>query len=938
MGIGLYRPRLSCWVGGNVTRGSTAQGQVGELPPTTVVTLDVLGRILGWDHGAEAIFGVSQAEAPGRLMIELLGPGELTARVADGLKGVRYRGLVSTPSMDRPARLLWLSVEPVGPQSGVTGGALVVMVDMTEHLNTRSTLARATSIIDSSNEIIIVADLDGRVQEWNRGAEMALGYSRQEMLGCETKTYIDPGDWDRLGELREKVLSGQEVREVLATLISSDDKAINVVISGLPVRDHTGAVVGVTTLSRDVTEGLRIRRELELSEARFKALHRNSSDVAIVVNAKGKMTYVSPALRALFDRSPEEVLFSSGLEFLDPADIPVVRQAFARVLAEPSERVRVQARTRDRSGIEHWVEMVLSNALDDPAIAGIVTNVRDITDRKKIELALAESEARFRGHFQYAAVGQAMTDVDGSLVEVNEAFCTITGYSREVLLGLRFSDITHPEDLADNLALVERLLAGQLPSFQLEKRYVRPDGSPVDVANSVSLIRDDSGRPRFITAVVIDISERKRAEAELERLALYDTLTGLPNRSLIHDRLDQALARGGRRGEKMGVIAMGVDRFKEVNSDLGRAAGDELLKAVADRLVGAVGEYGTVARTGGDEFLVVCEGVADESVSLTLGHKLVDAFEHPIHLDGQEAYLTVSAGVAMGVGGMSADRVVAQASAAMYRAKYLGRARVEAFAGPTSTFADGHVARFAALRRGLDRAELAVVYQPIICLADGSIVGAEALVRWDDPQRGRIGPDAFIGLAEETGLIGRLGAFVMDQACATLASWQGVQPGLGMAVNISGRQLAEPGLVDMVRATLAAHDLPPGCLTLEVTESVAMEDLDYTAETLESLRRIGCLLSIDDFGTGYSSVRNLRRLPFDSLKIDREFVSGLPEDPHDLAIVKAMIAMARALGLVTVAEGVETPEQDRMLREMGCQLAQGYLYSRPVDPQDWGQS
>ncbi|MHB1785071.1 MAG: sensor domain-containing protein, partial [Acidimicrobiales bacterium] len=547
----------------------------------------------------------------------------------------------------------------------------------------RATLAWATSIIDSSNEIIIVADLEGRVQEWNRGAETALGYSRQEMLGRPTRTYIDPKDLDRLGKLRELVWSGQEVREVLASLIRSDNKAIKVVTSGLPVRDHTGAVVGVATLSRDVTERLRIQHELELSEARFQALHRNSSDLAIVVNAKGKMTYVSPAFRVLSDRSPEEVLSLSGLDFIDPADHPVVRQAFARVFAEPSESVRTQARVLDRSGVGHWIELVMTNALDEPAIAGIVTNVRDITDRKEIELALAASEARFRGHFQYAAVGQAMTDVDGVLVDVNEAYCAITGYSREALLGIRALDITHPEDVADNVVLLERLLTGQIPSFQLEKRYVRKDGSAVDVANSVSLIRDDSGTPRFITVVVIDISERKRAEAELERLALYDTLTGLPNRGLIQDRLDQALARGGRHGDKVGVIALGVDRFKAVNNDLGRAAGDELLKVVADRLVGAVGETGTVARTGGDEFLVVCEDMADESVPLAVGHKIVDAFEFPIHLEGQETYLTVSAGVTSGRAGAPADRVVAQASAAMYKAKYLGRARVETFDGPT---------------------------------------------------------------------------------------------------------------------------------------------------------------------------------------------------------------------------------------------------------------
>ncbi|MGH9307577.1 MAG: sensor domain-containing protein [Acidimicrobiales bacterium] len=799
----------------------------------------------------------------------------------------------------------------------------------------QSNLARALSIIESTDEIIIVTDLDRRVREWNRGAEKALGYSRHDILGSPSKTYVAEGDWALLRRLREKVLAGETVPNVPATLVRSDGSEIRVVMTGIPVRDHLGSVVAVATLSRDVTGEYLVRQEMERSNARFQALHRHSSDLALIFDARGTVTYVSPAITALFDRTPEEVMNLGGLGFTHTEDAGIMRQAFIQALGHPGDHVEVQGRSADRAGRMHWLDVVFTNLLDEPAVEGVVANVRDITQRKEAEIALASSEARLRATFRYAAVGQVVADVEGTLVDANDAFCSMLGFTLDELGSFGLFTLTHPDDRARNKILIADLLADRIPSFRIDKRYVRKDGSWAYVVNSVSLIPGQDGGAPLIMAIVADVTEAEEAKFEIQRLALHDGLTGLPNRSLVHDRLEQSLVRARRRGGLVAILFIDVDHFKAINDDHGRSVGDEVLRAVGKRIVDTVTADGTVARVGGDEFMVLVPQIAGQEEARVLGQRIVDACDAPTMVGEREIYVTASVGVAVGYGNTNPDQLVAEADAAMLAAKDAGRCRVEVHDRSRAKPMGGKGSGFRALRSALDHNHFKVVYQPIVALADRSVVGAEALLRWDDPERGRIGPGQFIGLAEDTGLIGRLGAFVLDEACCQLARWREAQPELGMAVNISARQLDDPGFVDEVGLVLARHHLPRGALTLELTESVAMADLERTARSLEQLRQVGCLLSIDDFGTGYSSVRNLRSLPFDVLKIDREFVSGLPGDHNDLAIVRAMVAMSAAIGLVVVAEGVETVEQDQTLKDLGCRMAQGYLFSRPVEPDAW---
>src|SRR5256714_560071 len=445
-------------------------------------------------------------------------------------------------------------------------------------------------------------------------------------------------------------------------------------------------------------------------------------------------------------------------------------------------------------------------------------------------------------------------------------------------------------------------------------------------------VRDATGAITGAIGVSHDITQRTRAEAALQHQAFHDALTGLPNRALFLDRLEHALARAHRQAGAVGVLFLDLDRFKLVNDSLGHAAGDLLLVAVAARLKGCLREEDSVARFGGDEFAILLGEVDEVSMTLRTAERIIQALDAPFHLDGHDVVTATSIGIVTSTPQHTPPDMLRDADVALYRAKNRGRGRYEVFDETMNAQALERLELEADLRGALERGEFTVYYQPKIALATGRVEGMEALGRWQHPRRGLVSPAAFIPLAEETGLIRPLGQWVLEEACRQTKRWHEQMRGLTLvtSVNLSARQFQQPTLVEDVAAALRQSGVDPGCIQLEITESVAMEDAEAAVTTLQQLKALGIQLAIDDFGTGYSSLAYLKRFPVDELKIDRAFVSGLGRDSEDASIVNAVASLGHALNLSIVAEGIETIEEARQVHALGCEVGQGYYFAKPM--------
>ncbi|MBJ7312721.1 EAL domain-containing protein [Rugamonas sp. CCM 8940] len=519
------------------------------------------------------------------------------------------------------------------------------------------------------------------------------------------------------------------------------------------------------------------------------------------------------------------------------------------------------------------------------------------------------------------------------IVYVNPAFERITGYRAAEVLG-KSPRLLHGHDLEQQGAAEIRAAIREQRDGHAVVRNYRKDGAMFWNDIYISPVREADGAIHHYVSIQHDITAVKAYESELHHQATHDALSGLPNRALMKDRLRQSLHLAARKDETLWVVSLDLDHFKFVNGRLGHKGGDRLLQAVAERLLAGVRPVDTVARIGGDEFVLLL--LPEQGASCPRGdevQRLLALLAEPLVVDGQELFLTCSAGVAVYPGdGAEAEQLVERADIAMHRAKELGRDNYQFFTAAMNEQLGERLRIEGALRSALERREFVLHYQPQIDVVGGRIFGMEALIRWQHPELGMVAPSRFIGLAEETGLILPIGAWVLRSACLQLLEWQrGGRPGLRIAVNVSARQLAAPGFVQMVAELLAETGLAPRCLELELTESFLMQDVEHAIGMMRQLKRLGVLLAIDDFGTGYSSLAHLKRFEVDVLKIDQTFVRDLAVDPDDAAIVATIISLAANLKLEVISEGVETQDQVDFLRRHGCRQMQGYHFGRPVD-------
>lgn len=583
-----------------------------------------------------------------------------------------------------------------------------------------------------------------------------------------------------------------------------------------------------------------------------------------------------------------------------------------------------------------FVQAARKRTLDEQeAIRQAVLDARDA-----VEQALRTSEARFRAIFAEAAIGICIADMAGQVLEVNSSLRRILGRPTDELRRMTMHDWLHPADSEGFWRLYEELVRGERDQYRVEKQFTRPDGGRAWTEVIVSLVRGEDGMPLYQVAMVEDVTERKLLQDRLRHQAMHDPLTGLPNRALFMERLTSAM-RSRQQGDRVALCYMDLDGFKVINDSLGHHVGDDLLVAVSERLALSVhGEDRLVARMGGDEFVILIEDSPSTEQAIEIADEILDTLIEPIRIGGHELSVSASIGIVeREVHGQSAAELMRDADVTLYWAKAEGKGRWALFDPDRNATEVAQYRLSATMPAALEREEFFVEYQPLVGLREFGVVGVEALARWWHPDLGRLGPDRFISLAEETGLIVPLGRWVLRQACRQAKQWQDEFGDAApfVSVNLAVRQSRDPNLVADVETILRETDLDPSRLQLELTESAVMGTADEPIETLWALTKMGVRIAIDDFGTGYSNLAYLRHLPVHELKIAGSFMHGLrdPEkaDPVDARIVGTLVDLAHTLGLTVTAEGVETHAQARRMAEIGCETGQGYFFARPCSPE-----
>ena len=771
-------------------------------------------------------------------------------------------------------------------------------------------------------------DLHGVLTEVNEAFCRLVDRPPEELVGLpvhELNHRSDSGEADgHLALLLRGEVGTVQTERILGR---ADGRPVPALVDAALLHDDSGRPTGAAAFVQDLTSLRGIERRRQQQEDFFLALAQRASDLAVVTDAEGRLLYASPALTSMLGYATEDVVYCRGTEFVHADDVRRTAEMFARVVADGGAETTT-LRVRDAAGAWHWMEETASNLLDT-AVGGVVCNLRDVTDRVRAEAALRASESRYRAIADNADEGLWVTAPDGLSIYVNSRLVEILGLSEDEILGRPLIDVLDPDEHRVTRRPSDRTARA---AGRYEVTYQHPDGGPRILSVSEATLDDAGGALEGSLAMVSDVTDARRLEDELRRAALHDTLTGLPNRALLLDRLQHALASETRG---TAVLFVDLDRFKIVNDARGHAAGDHLLVEVAARLRGSARPADTVARFGGDEFLVVCEDV-DERAARGVAAGLLSSLDQPFRVAGGEAALTASIGVALSPA-VSADALLRQADTAMYAAKVAGRSQVRVFDAELAAQAEERFELGSDLRRALIGDELQLHYQPVINLRSGQVLGAEALARWTHPVRGAVPPSRFVAVAEDVGLAPRLDRWALRRAARDVGELRrdGALPAEAyVAVNMSARTLSDPGLEDWVLRNVEAAGLTPADVLLEVTESAIMADASSAVALLTRLRGHGFGVAVDDFGTGHSSLAYLRDLPLSVLKIDRSFVAELSSDASALAIAASIIELARAVGLTVVAEGVETRQDAELLRGLGCDAAQGWLWSAAVPPDD----
>ena len=786
----------------------------------------------------------------------------------------------------------------------------------------------APEIIGTMADLLFVCDRQGCIEVVNPAAANLLGYPREELVGRRIDDLILQSE-----RVSDK-LQRPSFRSAEYTFVSATGEQIDVTLSIAPVL-HDGAVAGAVIIGRDTRDRRRAEREIQQAVTLLQSTLDSTADGILVIDENGAVLSYNRRFVEMWG-VPEAVMKTgekgAALESLlakvaSPEDF---REAFVRLASLPDEESSDIIALADGRRFERY--SIGRRVRDVETIR--VWSFRDVTAGLAAEEALRQSEIRYRLLFEQNAAGVCVSRLDGVIVDCNTTFAQMIGIRRERLIGSNMVSLYTNGHEAEELTALLRSV-GLLNSVEIQLRGA--GGKSLWVLENLVLVGE--GSEAVVHATVVDISDRKRAEEQIEFHAYHDVLTHLPNRKLFTDRLRQSVTRAKRIARPIAVMFIDVDHFKTVNDTLGHTAGDELLLEMARRLRECVREDDTVARLGGDEFTIILSDLRHAEDAVGVAQKILAAVQQPLSIGGVSTTVTASIGIALHPeDGLDPESLLRNADSAMYRAKEEGRNTYQLCTDDMKRRALERLAVESRLRNAVADEQLMLVYQPQINLLTGRTIGVEALVRWNDPERGIVEPASFIPIAEETRLILPLGEWVLRTACRQMKQWheRGAGP-IRIAVNLSARQFLQHDLVEIVRSALEESALSPTALELEITETTAMQNADVSVEVMHALRALGVGISIDDFGMGYSSLNYLKRFPITAVKIDRAFIHDLTTGEGDAAIVSAVIGMARTLRLRVVAEGVETAEQFAFLRGRECDEAQGYYFGRPASAEAIGR-
>jgi diguanylate cyclase (GGDEF)-like protein/PAS domain S-box-containing protein len=835
-----------------------------------------------------------------------------------------------------------LYTRAIRDESGSLVGIIGQAIDLTEQKQAeeqREIEAHLRELLlDQSPIPVGTIDLQCRLQSVNDAFVQLFGYPREEAVGSDFASYIHPGAVAGRKNFLSEYLAGTRTSNKSEILLRhADGHFIPCELYSSAMKDDSGSLVGVIGQIIDLTEQKQAEEQRE-TEARLRQLLLDQSPIPVgSIDLQSRLQSVNDAFAHLLGYPRDELVGSPFTNFLHPDDLAAQAKSLSEYFAGARTTNRYEIRLRHTDGHFTPCEIYSAGIRDDSgSLVGFIGQFIDLTEQKRAEEARARATRLAHLLFEQSPIPTGMVDLRGRLQLVNDAFAEVLGSSSDKLVGTMVPESLYPEEAAEFSRLLPELISGAKEFLSVERHLRHADGHFVPGRLYVTTIRDDSGSAVGILGQFLDRSDLARVQEQLVYEELHDTLTSLPTRFLVASRIGQEVEWARVRHRSVGVMIVNVDRFDAVNENFGRALGDQLLVELGQRLIECSLRTDTIGRLEGDKFIVVRGAVSDPSEVVGYADEIRAVLEPPFMLDGEAEVVTVSIGIAISSKDESPERLISDAELAVVRAKASGGDVAVLFDENLREVALARASAEGGLRRALAEDEFVLYYQPIIDLQLGRFIGTEALIRWMDPTRGLVPPDDFIPIAEETGLIVPIGEWVTGEACRQTSAWNRERPDdpWEIAINVSPRQVQSGALLRTVTEALDSSGLDPKVLTLELTESTFMVNLDLVHEALDPLRELGVRIAIDDFGTGYSSLGRIRRFGADILKIDRSFVSGLEDSEDEQRLATTILDMGRALNATVIAEGVETPGQLAWLKNAGCRCAQGYFFAKPQTAAD----